>query len=146
MHYRFFFLFFYSAIGKMQRPCTVRKTRKYFDPARSKYRLTYLPLNGFVSRPFVYFHSNPKLNYFSYPMFRQILCNPVNRNIQLAKDLTNSQIMRDSKNVQISILLKEGEKSIIELPRQLMRVHTIDINEPVTLWELAVRRTYTYRR
>ncbi|XP_043272546.1 leucine-rich repeat-containing protein 28-like isoform X2 [Venturia canescens] len=109
-------------------------------------RLTYLPLNGFVSHPSVYFHSNPYLNYLSYPMFRQLIRNPVNRNIPLTKVSTNPLITRDNKNLRISTLSKEGEKTVIELPRQLLNVHSININHPVTLWELAVRRLHTYRR
>lgn len=36
-------------------------------------RLTYLPLNGFISAPCIQFDANEYLNYVSYPLLRQLI-------------------------------------------------------------------------
>lgn len=36
-------------------------------------RLSYLPLNGFLSAPYIRFDSNPYLNYLSWPVLYQLL-------------------------------------------------------------------------
>ncbi|XP_031840763.1 uncharacterized protein LOC116430574 isoform X2 [Nomia melanderi] len=119
-------------------------------------RLRYLPLNGFVSSPCIRFDANASLNYLSYPLLYQLTSQIQNsymhdqRNILsygCFKSHYESTVLRTNikLNVKINTLHGEDTGFTIELPRQLLKVHNIHENTVVSLWELALKKTYTER-
>ncbi|XP_020291569.1 leucine-rich repeat protein soc-2-like isoform X2 [Pseudomyrmex gracilis] len=113
-------------------------------------RLKYLPLNGFSSSPCIRFHANKYLNYMSYPLLFQLLsqlritcgcfkthydASVINTNIKL---YVETKILYEMNNVIMNDV-------IIELPRQLLKIHEIHENAICSLWELALRKVYTDR-
>ncbi|XP_033216110.1 leucine-rich repeat-containing protein 28-like isoform X2 [Belonocnema kinseyi] len=116
-------------------------------------RLKYLPLNGFVSSPFIQFDQNRDLNYLSYPLLSQLVSKIRN---SFGGDLRNAvargcflSIPRsDFRSCNIKLRLSEEigiEEITIDLPRQLMTVHKISENVVTSLWELALRKVYSTR-
>ncbi|XP_054008854.1 leucine-rich repeat-containing protein 28-like isoform X1 [Hylaeus anthracinus] len=116
-------------------------------------RLRYLPLNGFVSSPSIKFDANVYLNYLSYPVLYQLTS-------QIQDTLTYDQrsvlgygcfkmycentVLR--RNIKLNVKTNgKNTDFTIELPRQLLKVHNIHENTVVSLWELALRKTYTER-
>ncbi|KAF7390269.1 hypothetical protein HZH68_012126 [Vespula germanica] len=83
-------------------------------------RLKYLPLNGFLSSPCIRFDANEYLNYLSYPVLIQLA-------YQIHTSVTDASC---NKNI------------VIELPRQILRIHNVNENKTVSLWELALRKVY----
>ncbi|XP_019698581.1 leucine-rich repeat protein SHOC-2 isoform X2 [Harpegnathos saltator] len=115
-------------------------------------RLTYFPLNGFLSSPVIIFDANEYLNYVSYPLLLQILSQGaiINR-LSLAygcfKTHYNTNV--SSTNIKLYIetkgLYENKTDIIIELPRQLLKIHKVHENVTCSLWELALRKIYTER-
>ncbi|XP_046830787.1 leucine-rich repeat-containing protein 28-like isoform X2 [Vespa crabro] len=115
-------------------------------------RLKYLPLNGFLSSPCIRFDANEYLNYLSYPVLIQLA-------YQIHTSVTGDSVnilgykcfklkCEDNQslnaNIKLNIKLDAScNKSIvIELPRQILRVHNVNENKTVSLWELALRKVY----
>lgn len=49
-------------------------------------------------------------------------------------------------NIKLKIKINEKDTDfIIELPRQLLKVHNIFENTVISLWELSLRKVYTER-
>ncbi|XP_046426710.1 disease resistance protein Pik-1-like isoform X1 [Neodiprion fabricii] len=121
-------------------------------------RLQYLPLNGFLSAPYIQFDCNPIINYLSVPVSYQL-----SRRIQYFRDARDIPAYRCSigpvrdedncgKEFKLNIHLKVEmpdeavqKTSIIKLPRQLVTVHDITENYVPSLWELALRQIYCTR-
>ncbi|XP_032683827.1 leucine-rich repeat-containing protein 28-like isoform X2 [Odontomachus brunneus] len=118
-------------------------------------RLTYLPLNGFLSSPFIGFDANEYLNYVSYPLLFQFLSQlrttALDNRSCLAfgcfKTHYDTNVL--STNIKLYIEMKglyENDTDvIIELPRQLLKIHEFHKNVTCSLWELALRKIYTER-
>ncbi|XP_014487758.1 PREDICTED: leucine-rich repeat protein SHOC-2-like isoform X2 [Dinoponera quadriceps] len=117
-------------------------------------RLTYLPLNGFLSAPFIGFDSNEYLNYVSYPLLFQCLSQL--RTMRLHKYSLAFGCFKTrydanvlSTNIKLYIekkgLYENDTDIIIELPRQLLKIHEVHENVTCSLWELALRKIYTER-
>lgn len=114
-------------------------------------RLRYLPLNGFVSSPCIKFDANIYLNYLSYPLLYQLTSQysfiQDQRNI-LAYGCFATCYENTTLHPNIKLKIKINEKDtdfIIELPRQLLKVHNILENTVISLWELSLRKVYTER-
>lgn len=115
-------------------------------------RLKYLPLNGFLSSPCIRFDANEYLNYLSYPVLVQLACHTsVNHdsvNILGYKcfkvKCENSTL---STNIKLNIKVNSpcNKNVVIELPRQILRIHNVNDNRTVSLWELALRKVYKQR-
>ncbi|XP_076755027.1 uncharacterized protein LOC143425865 isoform X1 [Xylocopa sonorina] len=119
-------------------------------------RLRYLPLNGFVSSPCIRFDANMYLNYLSYPLLYQLISQVQDTLIENHRNIlgygcftmhcenttlhTNIKLM-----VKINALHGKDIDIIIELPRQLLKVHNVHENTVIPLWELALRKVYTER-
>ncbi|CAK9809673.1 Leucine-rich repeat-containing protein 28 [Anthophora plagiata] len=113
--------------------------------------LRYLPLNGFVSSPCIKFDANVYLNYLSYPLLYQLISQDQD---SLTYDERNAMgygtsHRRKNINVKLNNVInapyEENTDFMIELPRQLLKVHNIHENVAVSLWELALRKVYTER-
>ncbi|XP_003690976.1 protein lap1 [Apis florea] len=116
-------------------------------------RLRYLPLNGFVSSPCIKFDANIYLNYLSYPLLYQLTSQVQYSFIQdqrniLAYGCFATCYENTTLHTHIKLKIKINEKDtdfIIELPRQLLKVHNILENTVISLWELSLRKVYTER-
>ncbi|XP_043253659.1 leucine-rich repeat-containing protein 7 isoform X1 [Colletes gigas] len=119
-------------------------------------RLRYLPLNGFVSSPCIRFDANVYLNYLSYPLLYQLttqaqdLFTNNQRSVLgygcLKMNCENTVLHTNIKlNIKINAVHGKDTDFMIELPRQLFKVHNIRENTVVSLWELALRKAYTKR-
>ncbi|KOC63831.1 Leucine-rich repeat-containing protein 28 [Habropoda laboriosa] len=113
--------------------------------------LRYLPLNGFVSSPSIRFDANVYLNYLSYPLLYQLISqnqdsliyderNAMDKSLKILKFFINVKL-----NNVINAPYEENTDFMIELPRQLLKVHNIHENIVISLWELALRKVYTER-
>ncbi|XP_011871828.1 PREDICTED: leucine-rich repeat-containing protein 28 isoform X2 [Vollenhovia emeryi] len=118
-------------------------------------RLTYLPLNGFLSNPCIRFDGNEYLNYMSYPLLQQLLemrlsPDTYDRDFVLASGCFKTHYDTNvlSTNIKLYIKTKDlpmNHDTIIELPRQLLKVHEVRENVTCSLWELALRKVYAER-
>ncbi|KAL6260353.1 hypothetical protein P5V15_007884 [Pogonomyrmex californicus] len=118
-------------------------------------RLRYLPLNGFLSAPCIRFDANEYLNYVSYPLLFQLLSQlkttvVPNRNclaFRCFKTHCDSDMFNTNIKLHIKMkgLYKTDGDIIIELPRQLLKIHKVHENVICSLWELALRKIYTER-
>ncbi|XP_017754325.1 PREDICTED: leucine-rich repeat-containing protein 28-like [Eufriesea mexicana] len=119
-------------------------------------RLRYLPLNGFVSSPCIRFDANVHLNYLSYPLLYQLTSQVLHSYVQTQRNILNHGCFtkyRDNTTLYTNIKLKikinalheKDTDPIIELPRQLLKVHNVHENKVISLWELALRKVYTER-
>ncbi|RLU23245.1 hypothetical protein DMN91_003448 [Ooceraea biroi] len=116
-------------------------------------RLRYLPLNGFLSAPYIRFDINDFLNYMSYPLLFQLLSRLRTTLIDdrgtLAYGCFKSHDDVLNTNIKLYIEMKGFYKKnadvIIELPRQLLKVHGVHENATCSLLELALRKVYTGR-
>ncbi|XP_076159971.1 uncharacterized protein LOC143143026 isoform X2 [Ptiloglossa arizonensis] len=119
-------------------------------------RLKYLPLNGFVSSPCIRFDANVYLNYLSYPLLYQLTSQIQDLFMYDQRSILgygyfkphceNTVLHRNIKlNIKINALHGKDTDFMIELPRQLLKVHNICENTVVSLWELALRKAYTER-
>lgn len=113
-----------------------------------------MPLNGFLSAPFIRFSANEHLNYMSYPLLFQLLS-------QLHPTILHehvpgfgcSKTQCDTKalnaNIKLYIqakgLYENNDNTIIVLPRQLLKIHEVHENVTCSLLELALRKVYTER-
>ncbi|XP_050462186.1 protein lap1-like isoform X1 [Cataglyphis hispanica] len=118
-------------------------------------RLRYLPLNGFLSAPCIRFDANEYLNYVSYPLLLQLLSQlrmtAIHNRSSLAfgcfKTHYNTTVLNANMKLYIEMrgLYEMDADVIIELPRQLLKIHKIHENTTCSLWELALRRIYIER-
>ncbi|XP_076232053.1 uncharacterized protein LOC143177778 isoform X2 [Calliopsis andreniformis] len=119
-------------------------------------RLKYLPLNGFVSSPCIRFDANIYLNYLSYPLLYQLISQVQDlytydqRSVLgygcFKTDCQNTVLDTSIKlNIKINASYGKDTDFIIELPRQLLKVHSVHENTVISLWELALRKTYAER-
>ncbi|XP_043504131.1 leucine-rich repeat and death domain-containing protein 1 isoform X1 [Polistes fuscatus] len=115
-------------------------------------RLKYLPLNGFLSSPCIRFDANEYLNYLSYPVLIQLA---YRIHTSITGDSVNILGYKCSKlkcandeslstNIKLNIKIDTpcNKNIVIELPRQILRIHNVNENETVSLWELALRKVY----
>nr|XP_050859813.1 leucine-rich repeat and death domain-containing protein 1-like isoform X1 [Vespula vulgaris]XP_050859814.1 leucine-rich repeat and death domain-containing protein 1-like isoform X1 [Vespula vulgaris]XP_050859815.1 leucine-rich repeat and death domain-containing protein 1-like isoform X1 [Vespula vulgaris]XP_050859817.1 leucine-rich repeat and death domain-containing protein 1-like isoform X1 [Vespula vulgaris] len=115
-------------------------------------RLKYLPLNGFLSSPCIRFDANEYLNYLSYPVLIQLAYqihtsvtgDSVNilgyKCFKLKYD--DNQSLNTNIKLNIKIDASCNKNIVIELPRQILRIHNVNENKTVSLWELALRKVY----
>ncbi|XP_060811744.1 leucine-rich repeat-containing protein 28-like [Bombus pascuorum] len=119
-------------------------------------RLRYLPLNGFVSSPCIRFDANIYLNYLSYPLLHQLTSQIQDSYIQSHRNILghrcftthceNNTLYTNIKlKIKIDALHEKDTDLMIDLPRQLLKVHNIHENKVISLWELALRKVYTER-
>ncbi|XP_018318092.1 leucine-rich repeat-containing protein 28 isoform X2 [Mycetomoellerius zeteki] len=118
-------------------------------------RLKYLPLNGFLSAPCIRFDANEYLNYVSYPLLYQFLSQihttvVRDREYLLAFGCFKTHYDTNVLNTNIKLYIKlkrlyEINDVIIELPRQMLKIHEVHENVTCSLWELALRKVYTER-
>ncbi|XP_011495056.1 PREDICTED: leucine-rich repeat-containing protein 28 [Ceratosolen solmsi marchali] len=118
-------------------------------------KLSYLPLNGFLSAPCIRFNSNPCLNYLSLPVLYQLMCKvqyPMSEESgnAIAHGCFRSNSKTNNCNIKTKLLLlsknnSEHKKFVIELPRQLLVIHDIYENKVISLWELSLRKVYLSR-
>lgn len=119
-------------------------------------RLRYLPLNGFVSSPCIRFDANIYLNYLSYPLLHQLTSQIQDSYIQSQRNILgyrcftthceNNTLYTNIKlKIKIDALHEKDTGLMIDLPRQLLKVHNIHENKVISLWELALRKVYTER-
>ncbi|XP_011688191.1 PREDICTED: leucine-rich repeat-containing protein 28 isoform X2 [Wasmannia auropunctata] len=118
-------------------------------------RLRYLPLNGFLSAPCIRFDANEYLNYVSYPLLFQLL-SQLHTTVVHDRDClafgcfkTHYDTNVLNTNIKLYVRMKELFETdadiIIELPRQLLKIHEVCENVTCSLWELALRKVYTER-
>ncbi|XP_012056811.1 PREDICTED: leucine-rich repeat-containing protein 28 [Atta cephalotes] len=118
-------------------------------------RLKYLPLNGFLSAPYIRFDANEYLNYVSYPLLFQLLSQlrttVVRDREYLAFGCFKTHYDTNVLNTNIKLYIKMKRLHeidadvIIELPRQMLKIHEVHENVTCSLWELALRKIYTER-
>ncbi|KYN15564.1 Leucine-rich repeat-containing protein 28 [Trachymyrmex cornetzi] len=118
-------------------------------------RLKYLPLNGFLSAPCIRFDANEYLNYVSYPLLFQLLSQlrttVVRDREYLAFGCFKTHYDTNVLNTNIKLYIKMKKLHeidadvIIELPRQMLKIHEVHENVTCSLWELALRKVYTER-
>ncbi|XP_011058977.1 PREDICTED: leucine-rich repeat-containing protein 28 isoform X1 [Acromyrmex echinatior] len=118
-------------------------------------RLKYLPLNGFLSAPCIRFDANEYLNYVSYPLLFQLLSQlrttVVRDREYLAFGCFKTHYDTNVLNTNIKLYIKMkrlheiNADVIIELPRQMLKIHEVHENVTCSLWELALRKVYTER-
>ncbi|KAG5330642.1 LRC28 protein, partial [Acromyrmex charruanus] len=118
-------------------------------------RLKYLPLNGFLSAPCIRFDANEYLNYVSYPLLFQLLSQlrttVVHDREYLAFGCFKTHYDTNVLNTNIKLYIKMKRLHeidadvIIELPRQMLKIHEVHENVTCSLWELALRKVYTER-
>ncbi|OXU23695.1 hypothetical protein TSAR_016035 [Trichomalopsis sarcophagae] len=119
-------------------------------------RLSYLPPNGFLSAPCIRFDSNPYLNYLSLPLLRQLLSkvqHPLSQESgnAIAYGCFRSKSKKSDRLINIKLLLVsennhgEHKQIVIELPRQLLTVHSLHENKAISLWEMSLRKVYLSR-
>ncbi|KAG5329669.1 LRC28 protein, partial [Acromyrmex heyeri] len=118
-------------------------------------RLKYLPLNGFLSAPCIRFDANEYLNYVSYPLLFQLLSQlrttVVRDREYLAFGCFKTHYDTNVLNTNIKLYIKMKRLHeidadvIIELPRQMLKIHEVHENVTCSLWELALRKVYTER-
>ncbi|XP_011157897.1 leucine-rich repeat-containing protein 28 isoform X2 [Solenopsis invicta] len=117
-------------------------------------RLKYLPLNGFLSAPCIQFDKNDYLNYLSYPLLFQLISKmnvpEAHEKICFAVGCFKTHYDTNVLNTNIKLYIKmkelyEKDDFIIELPRQLLKIHEVHENVTCSLWELALRKVYTER-
>ncbi|XP_076674952.1 uncharacterized protein LOC143372548 isoform X2 [Andrena cerasifolii] len=119
-------------------------------------RLRHLPLNGFVASPCIRFDANLYLNYLSYPLLHQLMSQVQDsytydqRGILghgCFKSNYENTVLRTNIKLNIIINALHGKDTdfLIVLPRQLLKVYNVHESTVVSLWELALRRSYTER-
>ncbi|KAJ8680198.1 hypothetical protein QAD02_015985 [Eretmocerus hayati] len=119
-------------------------------------RLSYLPSNGFASSPHIRFDSNPYLNYLSLPVFYQQLSKSEHFSNEESADAmaygcfrSNSTISKHKVSLTLTLVPgnshNEHKEIRIELPRQLLVIHSHYENTTTSLWELSLRRIYSLR-
>ncbi|XP_018406666.1 PREDICTED: leucine-rich repeat protein SHOC-2-like isoform X2 [Cyphomyrmex costatus] len=118
-------------------------------------RLKYLPLNGFLSAPCIRFDANEYLNYVSYPLLFQLLSQLRTTVVRDRECLafgcfkTHYDTNMLNTNTKLYIKMKGlheiNADVIIELPRQMLKIHEVHENVTSSLLELALRKVYTER-
>lgn len=120
-------------------------------------RLKFLPMNAFVSCPTLRFQGNININYLSYPILFQLIFHSRNTFVHATRNNfersgTNGKTNgndhpKESINLSVKTSAADGKFAdpIIELPRQLLTVHSVYDNVTVSLWESALRTVYSQR-
>ncbi|XP_014224819.1 plant intracellular Ras-group-related LRR protein 4 [Trichogramma pretiosum] len=121
-------------------------------------KLNFLPMNGFLSNPIIRFDSNLFLNYLSLPVLLQLFSKTSQPSSQVEAGGALAYGCFSSRNndkrrydAGIKLLLISDRNSVeykevaVQLPRQLLAVHTHYENVTISLWESSLRKVYASR-
>ncbi|XP_058805355.1 leucine-rich repeat-containing protein 28-like [Phymastichus coffea] len=116
--------------------------------------LSYLPLNGFLSSPHIRFDSNASLSYLSLPIFHHLVSKIQPYELEESTDALAYGCFKYEERTKcknnIKLLIRDNnsgtnERIVLELPRQLICVYSLQENKVISLWEMSLRTIYCHR-